>query len=96
MPSDWEPMWPFPFDQTRGDVTAAEINAEREMCQWYNAQYATIKRQIAGLNNAIIRNNGNFDGPTTRSSATTATSTARVFPSRPPSSSGTLISPCSS
>jgi len=63
VPSDWEPMWPFPFDQTRGDVTGAEINAEREMCQWYNAQYATIKRQIAGLNNAIIRNNGNFDGP---------------------------------
>ena len=62
-PDDWEPMWPFPFDQTRNQVTEVEINAEREMCQWYNAQYNIIRRQIAGLNNAIVRNNGNFDGP---------------------------------
>lgn len=60
---DWQPMWPFPFDRTRNQVTAAEINAEREMCQWYNAQYEVVKRQIAGLNNAVVRNNGNFDGP---------------------------------
>lgn len=63
VPDDWQPMWPFPFDQTRDQVTAAEINAERDMCQWYNAQYQIIKRQIAGLNNAVVRNNGDFDGP---------------------------------
>lgn len=62
-PDDWQPMFPFPFDRTRNEVTAAEINAEREMCQWFNAQYDIIKRQVAGLNNAVVRNNGNFDGP---------------------------------
>lgn len=63
VPDAWQPMWPFPFDETRDQVTAAEINAEREMCQWYTAQYEIIKRQIAGLNDAVVRNNGNFDGP---------------------------------
>ncbi|WP_447688774.1 hypothetical protein [Mycolicibacterium sp. A43C] len=62
-PSDWQPQFPFPFDQTRGDVTAAEIDAEREMCQWYNAQYVEVKRQIDRLNNTIVRNNGRFDAP---------------------------------
>ena len=63
VPDSWEPLWPFPFDQTRDQVTEAEINAEREMCQWFNAQYDVIRRQIAGLNNAVVRANGNFDGP---------------------------------
>lgn len=62
-PDGWQPMFPFPFDRTRDEVTAAEINAEREMCQWFNAQYDVVKRQIAGLNNAVVRSNGNFDGP---------------------------------
>jgi len=36
-PTDWVPKFPFPYDQTRGSVTDAEITAEREMCQWFNA-----------------------------------------------------------
>nr|WP_234805918.1 hypothetical protein [Mycolicibacterium insubricum] len=59
----WQPIFPFPFDLTRNEVTDAEINAEREMCQWYDAQYDIVRRQIAGLNNLVIRNNGNFDAP---------------------------------
>lgn len=63
-PSDWAPKFPFPFDETRKFVTDADINAEREMCQWYTAQYRDLKRQIAGLNNHVVRNNGdwNIDG----------------------------------
>lgn len=45
-PSAWAPKFPFPYDQTRGDVTDADITAMREMCQWYNAQYATLSAQI--------------------------------------------------
>lgn len=39
-------MFPFPYDQTKNRVTAADITAMREMCQWYNFQYATLSDQI--------------------------------------------------
>jgi len=45
-PSSWQPMFPFPYDQTKNRVTAADITAMREMCQWYNFQYATLSDQI--------------------------------------------------
>lgn len=60
-PDGWEPKFPFPFDQTRGSVTDREINAEREMCQWFNTQYGDLQLQIDRLNNTIVRNNGRFD-----------------------------------
>ncbi len=47
-PSTWEPQFPFPFDQSRRYVTPADIDAEREMCQWYDAQFDPIKHQIEG------------------------------------------------
>lgn len=57
----WQPKFPFPYDQMKGSVTDAEVNAEREMCQWFNAQYEPLKLQIERMNDTIIRNNGNFD-----------------------------------
>lgn len=59
----WQPQFPFPFDQLRHNVTEADITAEREMCQWFNAQYYELKDQIERLNNSVIRHNGNFDAP---------------------------------
>jgi hypothetical protein len=59
-PSDFAPQFPFPFDQTRRSVTGADINAEREMCQWFNAQYETLMTQIDGFNNNLIRDNGDY------------------------------------
>lgn len=47
--SDWRPKFPFPYDQTRNRVTAADITAMREMCQWFNAQYPTLRSQIDRL-----------------------------------------------
>lgn len=44
--SNWEPKYPFPYDQTRDQVTPADITAMSEMCQWFNAQYATLRTQI--------------------------------------------------
>ncbi|GBE68142.1 hypothetical protein MFM001_46040 [Mycobacterium sp. MFM001] len=65
-PSNWAPKFPFPYDQTRGSVTEADITAEREMCQWYNAQYETLRRQIDRLQFNRITPNGpgviNFSG----------------------------------
>lgn len=44
--SNWVPKFPFPYDQTRASVTDTDITAEREMCQWFTAQYETLRRQI--------------------------------------------------
>jgi hypothetical protein len=44
--SNWAPKFPFPYDSTKGSVTGADITAEREMCQWFTAQYSTLSRQI--------------------------------------------------
>lgn len=48
-PTNWVPKFPFPFDKTRHMVTDADINAERELCQWYNAQYGILIDQIDRL-----------------------------------------------
>jgi hypothetical protein len=45
-PSSWTPKFPFPYDANRKDVTAADITAEREMCQWFKAEYRELVRQI--------------------------------------------------
>lgn len=60
-PSDWQPKFPYPFDQTRDQVTDVDITAQREMCQWYNAQYDTLLAQIDNVNVVIIRNNGDYN-----------------------------------
>nr|WP_234797667.1 MULTISPECIES: hypothetical protein [unclassified Mycobacteroides] len=61
--SNWQPQFPFPFDQTRRYVTSVDINAVREMCQWFDAQYDAVKHQIEGLNDSLVRNNGHYDAP---------------------------------
>lgn len=45
-PSNWTPKFPIPYDASRQDVTEADINAEREMCQWFKPQYRELVRQI--------------------------------------------------
>ena len=50
-PNNWQPKYPYPFDQLRGSVTDADITAEREMCQWYNAQYEDLVAQIDRFDN---------------------------------------------
>ncbi|WP_424081488.1 hypothetical protein [Mycobacterium sp.] len=57
-PSNWQPKFPFPYDQTRGSVTNADITAEREMCQWFKAQYYELRRQIDKLQSDRITPNG--------------------------------------
>jgi hypothetical protein len=61
LPSDWKPQFPLHFDDLRRYVTDEDINAEREMCQWFTAQYDTLRHQIEGLNDNLIRNNGDYD-----------------------------------
>ena len=44
--SNWTPKFPFPYDANRKDVTDADVTAEREMCQWFKADYRELIRQI--------------------------------------------------
>jgi len=61
-PSNWTPKFPFPYDQTRDRVTDADITAMGEMCQWYNAQYATLRDQIDRIQfNRIGADGKDFD-----------------------------------
>jgi len=54
----WTPKFPYPYDQTRNRVTPADIQAEGEMCQWYNAQYQILNDQIGRLQFNRISPNG--------------------------------------
>jgi hypothetical protein len=57
-PLNWAPTVPYPYDRVRANVTDADITAEREMCQWYNAQYDELIRQIDSLQFNRITPNG--------------------------------------
>lgn len=57
-PTNWVPKFPFPYSESRHLVTDVEINAEREMCQWYNEQYGTLIDQIDRLQFNRIQQNG--------------------------------------
>lgn len=57
-PSSWEPKFPYPYDQTRNRITQADITAMSEMCQWFNAQYMTLRNQIRRLQFNRIDDNG--------------------------------------
>ena len=60
--SDWAPQFPFPYDQIRDRVTPNDITAMSEMCQWYTAQYATLRAQIDRLQfNRIGPDNKDYD-----------------------------------
>jgi hypothetical protein len=57
-PSTWRPSFPYPYDQVRGDVTDVDITTERELCQWFNAQYDVLYQQIDILQYKRIIPNG--------------------------------------
>lgn len=59
-PSNWQPKYPFPFDQLRDSVTNADITAEREMCQWYSTQYDDLMTEIDRFDNNLIASNGDY------------------------------------
>lgn len=49
-PSDWAPDYTvFPYNLWQTRVTPEQIDAQRESCQWFNAQYGTLMGQIVGF-----------------------------------------------
>lgn len=57
-PSNWRPSFPYPYDQVRGEVTDVDITTERELCQWFNAQYDVLYQQIDILQYKRVIPNG--------------------------------------
>ncbi|OBH52695.1 hypothetical protein A5685_14745 [Mycobacterium colombiense] len=57
-PTNWVPKFPPPYDRTRARVTDADITAEREMCQWFNAQFELLSEQIDRLQFNRLQQNG--------------------------------------
>lgn len=46
-PSDWSPNYAvFPYNLWQIRVTPEQITAQRESCQWFNAQYDTLMTQV--------------------------------------------------
>ncbi|MED5811926.1 hypothetical protein VST63_06095 [Mycolicibacterium sp. 050232] len=53
-PSDWSPNYTvFPYNLWQVRVTPEQIDAQRESCQWFNAQYGTLMSQIVGFQNFL-------------------------------------------
>ncbi|ORB28864.1 hypothetical protein [Mycolicibacterium parafortuitum] len=49
-PSNWQPDYrPFPYNLWQSRVTPEMITAEREACQWINAQYQPLMDQVYGF-----------------------------------------------
>jgi hypothetical protein len=49
-PSDWSPDYSlFPYTLWQSRVTQEQIAAERESCQWFNAQYDQLMAQSFGF-----------------------------------------------
>lgn len=49
-PSDWAPNFSvYPYNLWQMRVTPEQVIAEREACQWFNAQYDALRDQIYGL-----------------------------------------------
>lgn len=52
--SDWAPNYTvFPYNLWQVRVTGEQIDAQRESCQWFNAQYGTLMTQIVGFQNFL-------------------------------------------
>ncbi|MGI9124607.1 MAG: hypothetical protein ACR2JM_07630, partial [Mycobacterium sp.] len=49
-PSAWAPNYTvFPYNLWQNRVTPEMVNAERDACQWFNAQYDTLNAQAWGF-----------------------------------------------
>ncbi|MGE2688972.1 hypothetical protein [Mycolicibacterium pulveris] len=49
-PSDWQPDYSvFPYNLWQIRVTPEQITAQRDSCQWFNAQYDQLMGQVYGF-----------------------------------------------
>jgi hypothetical protein len=62
-PTDWGPNFAFPHNLHQNQVTDADITAEREMCEWFNAQFDVLMNQINTFNGNLAANHDDYNAP---------------------------------
>ncbi|MBX7447313.1 hypothetical protein GR927_04880 [Mycolicibacterium sp. 3033] len=63
-PSDWAPDYsPFPYNLWQNRVTPEQITAEREACQWFNAQYDALMTQVFGFQDFLGAAHDDWSAP---------------------------------
>lgn len=63
-PSNWAPDYTaFPYNLWQIRVTAEQIIAERESCQWFNAQYGLLMSQVVGFQHYLGNQHDNWAAP---------------------------------
>jgi hypothetical protein len=62
-PTDWGPNFAFPHNLHQNQVTEADITAEREMCEWFNAQFDVLMNQINAFNGNLAANHDDYGVP---------------------------------
>lgn len=59
-PSDFVAQFPYPYDQTQKNVTDVDVNAEREMCQWFTARYRGLRDQMDAFGFNLLQANNDW------------------------------------
>lgn len=63
-PSNWAPDYTvFPYNLWQVRVTPQQIDAQRESCQWFNAQYGTLMTQIVGFQHYLGEHDDYWTAP---------------------------------
>ncbi|AWT53292.1 hypothetical protein [Mycolicibacterium smegmatis] len=63
-PSNWAPDYTvFPYNLWQIRVTPQQIDAQREACQWFNAQYGTLFDQIVRFQGFLDDNGDHWSHP---------------------------------
>ncbi len=62
-PTDWGPNFAFPHNIHQNQVTDSDITSEREMCEWFNAQFDTLMNQINSFNANLANNHDDYSAP---------------------------------
>lgn len=53
-PSGWVPNYTvYPYNMWQMRVTPEQVTAQRDACQWFNAQYDTLRAQTFGFKNYL-------------------------------------------
>lgn len=71
-PSDWSPNYTvFPYNLWQIRVTPEQITAQREACQWFNAQYDTLMSGVFGFQNYLRDQHDVWSAPGVQAAAET-------------------------
>lgn len=68
--SNWQPDYTvFPYDLWRNRVTPEMVIAERDSCQWINAQYDVVMSQALGFQHVLDGHHDDWSAPGVRDAA---------------------------